>query len=105
MTDAKTATRDSKQVDTVRIALIDILRADAFAEGYIEVAQGLPFNPDFGGAGRDAWLYERGRLVATEARATHGRVPALWCETDAGSIINPLIIALAGAMFMTGAMT
>lgn len=97
------AQRDSKQVETKAIALIDILRHDLFAEGYIEVARGLPFNPDFDGDGRDAWFYERGRLVATEARSTHGRVPQLWCETDAGSIINPQIISLAGAMFMTGA--
>ena len=99
------ARRDSKQVETVPIALIDILRADAFTEGFIEIAQGLPFNADFDGKGRDAWLYERGRLVATEARATFGRVPQLWCETDAGSIINPQIISLAGAMFFTGAFT
>lgn len=99
------ATRDSKQVETKHIDLIDILRHNAFAEGFIEVAQALPFNPDFDGEGRDAWFYERGRLVATEARNTYGRVPKLWVETDAGSVINPQVISLAGAMFMTGAMT
>lgn len=97
--------RDSKQVNTVPIALIDILRHDGFAEGYIEVAKGLPFNPDFAGDAHDAWFYERGRLVATEARNTHGHVPALWQETDDGHVISPKIISLAGAMFMTGAMT
>jgi hypothetical protein len=99
------ATRAAKQVDTVPIALIDILRHDCFTQGFLEVAQSLPFNADFAGAARHAWFYERGRLVATEARSTWGRVPALWCETDAGSVINPQIISLAGAMFMTGAMT
>lgn len=105
MTESSTSLRDSKRVETVAIALIDILRDDAFAEGFIEVAQGLPFNPDFDGSGRDAWMYERGRLVATEARNTYGRVPALWQETGDGHVINPKIISLAGAMFMTGAMT
>jgi len=47
--------------------------------------------------------YQRGRLVAGEAWNHYRRVPQLWCETDAGSIINPQIISLAGAMFMTGA--
>lgn len=95
--------RDSKQVETVAIALIDILRHDAFAEGYIEVAKGLPLNPDVAGDAHDAWFYERGRLVATEAHNTHGRVPALWQEAGDGHVINPKIISLAGAMFMTGA--
>lgn len=95
--------RDTEQVETRTIALIDILRHDAFAEGFIAVARGLPFDPDFQGGGRDEWFYERGRLVATEARNTHGHVPALWQETDDGHVINPKIISLAGAMFMTGA--
>lgn len=97
--------RESKQVETRRVDLIEILRHDAFAEGFIEVAKGLPFDPDFQGEGRDEWFYERGRLVATEARNTYGHVPALWQETGDGHVINPKIIALAGAMFMTGAMT
>lgn len=98
--------RDFKQVETVSISLLDILRHDFFAEGFIEVAKGQPFNSlHADNSGRDAWFYERGRLVATEARNAYGRVPALWQETNDGHVINPKVLNLAGAMFMTGAMT
>ena len=89
--------------------LIDILRHPWFMEGFIEAARGLPFH-FFGDSRqrdfeRDKWFYERGRKVALEFCSTYGRAPHLWCETDAGSIINPQVISLAGAMFMTGAFT
>jgi len=95
------AMRESKPLEPDSLPLLDILRHDFFTAGYIDVAQGL--NVLFFCDARTEWFYERGRAVATEARNTHGRVPPLWCETDAGSIINPQIISLAGAMFMTGA--
>lgn len=97
------ATRDLKT--TSGVPLIDILRNECFAEGFIDVAKARPFNSEFQAEDWDAWFYVRGRLVATEALSNFRRVPALWCETDAGSIINPQIISLAGAMFMTGAFT
>lgn len=96
----------TRGIETVSgIPLIDILRNECFAEGFIDVAHARPFNPEFRGEDWNAWHYVRGRLLATEALSTFRRVPALWCETDAGSIINPQVISLAGAMFMTGAFT
>lgn len=83
--------------------LIDTLCHHCFSDGYIEVAKALPFNARYSTDETDVWFYELGRTVANEARSTYGRVPHLWCDTDAGSVINPQIISLAGAMFMTGA--
>lgn len=86
------------------IALLDILCHPWFREGFVEAARGLPeFKGRRGVSERDQWFYERGRLVAIEARSSHARVPQLWCEVDSGLVINPVIISLAGAMLMTGA--
>lgn len=97
------AIRAAPQAPTIDWPLIDILCHACFKAGFIDAARGQPPLPDFHDDNLAAWFYERGRLVATEARATYGRVPQLWIETDAGSRINPLIISLAGAMFVTGA--
>jgi len=99
------AARDSIVNELNRFPLLDILRNDFFGEGFRDVARGRPFNPDFTGDRSEALHYQRGRVVAGEAWNYYRRVPQLWCETDAGSIINPQIISLAGAMFMTGAFT
>lgn len=92
---------DSIQVNS--IPLIDILCHAWFKEGFIDSIRGRTPITDFRGDHNAAWHYQHGRKVAAEARATYGRVPQLWCETGDGLVINPQIIALAGAMFFTGA--
>lgn len=89
--------RRPQQVETRGILLMEVLRHDSFAEGYISAAQGRPFDADHGGQGRDAWFYERGRASATAARAKLGRCPPLWVDTELGSAINPQVISIAGA--------
>jgi len=92
---------DSVQVNN--LPLIDILCHPWFREGFIDACRGRTPVNDFHGDTKAAWHYQRGRMVAGEARKTHGRIPPLWLETAAGSAINPQIISLAGAMFLTGA--
>ena len=94
-----------EETRAINLPLMDILCHAWFREGYKEAAKGLPFHffCTTKSDEMDKWFYERGRLVAGEARSAYGRVPQLWFETDAGSIINPQVISLAGAMFMTGA--
>lgn len=100
---AHATARSAPHTPTIDWPLIDILCHACFKAGFIEAAKGQPQLPDFQDDNLAAWFYERGRLVATEARSQYGRVPQLWLETDEGSRINPQIISLAGAMLMTGA--
>jgi hypothetical protein len=87
------------------IPLIDILRHPWFFEGFHEASRGLPahWKNNKGIEQRDKWFYERGRRVGVEALSSFGRCSKLWIRTGSSSVINPQIISLAGAMFLTGA--
>lgn len=87
--------RRAQQIETEGIKLLDVLKHKSFADGYISVAQGEPFDADFGIDHREAWFYERGRAVATSLAAAKGRVPPLWVDSDLGSAINPAVISAA----------
>jgi hypothetical protein len=91
-----------QQLETKRISLLDIVRHDCFADGYIEVQKGLALDPDYDGKRGDAWFYERGRLTAVVLRRMYARIPPLWTETDQGSVINPQVLSAAGAAFSIG---
>lgn len=97
------ATPTDKELWVNDLPLIDILCHPWFRDGFIDACRCRSPITDFHGDETAAWHYERGRKVAIEARSCKGRVPPLWCETETGLVINPQIIALAGAMYFTGA--
>lgn len=94
--------RDLEQIPTKRISLLDVVRHECFADGYIEVQKGLPLDPDYDGKRGDAWFYERGRQTGIVLRRMMGRLPPLWTLVDEGQVINPQVLSAAGAAFSMG---
>ena len=93
----------SAQVAAPKVGLLDVLRDPYFAQGYTSVAKGR--SPQPYSSRQKEWLYERGRLVATEALEKFGHVPKLWFvrhigNREDGFVVNPKIIDLAWSMLV-----
>ena len=75
-----------EQADTFLIPIDVIVGDPAFALGFEEARNGLPFNPD-----NDDWNYERGRCF--------GLIAPLDMPLRIGRKLNPKAVALADAAF------
>lgn len=88
------AERDREQVNCKTIKIQDLMRLEAFAEGYDDIRQGRPYNQAAADDDDGAWAYERGRQVAIYARSEYGKVPPL-CRSG---VLNPRLLTICCMM-------
>lgn len=88
------------QRENTRVGLEQVLRHQAFIEGYISFAKGLPFNRNVLRTADEEWHYVRGRQVACLGKERFRHVRSLWSGEAGGSVVNPKVIDLAGSMIV-----